>query len=74
MGIGLRRGCDLQEGKEILNDVGFGTVGLLGTVVGKGFHDLFADHLVVIAKIDAVAIALTHLSATVETGHLDGLV
>lgn len=62
-----------QEGEEVVYALGHGAVGLGGTAVGQGLHDLLGDGLLVVVEVDAVALALAHLAAAVKAGYLDEL-
>ena len=44
------------------------------TLVGHGTHNLLSYSLLVVAEVDAVAFRLTHLTASIQTGHLNGFV
>ena len=68
---GGRLGHKRHKGKQVLYTLRHGAVGLDGTAVRQGFHHFLGDSLLIIVEIDAVALALAHLSAAVQTGHLD---
>ena len=70
---GRRLGYEGQKGEEVVYALGHGAVRLNRAAVGQGLHDLLGNGLLVVVEVDAVALALAHLAAAVETGHLDEL-
>lgn len=70
----FRCGCELHECEKILDRLGDGLVGFLGTFVGDGAHDFLAEHLLLVDEVDAVAFALAHLAGAIEAGDFDSVV
>ena len=68
-GIGHR----LHDGEDVAHGLREGRVGLGGAGVGHGLHHLFADRLVRIGQVEAVAFALAHLARAVEPGNFHQL-
>ena len=62
-------GAEAEESEKIFYHFGPLAVGCLRSHVGHGLHHLFLDGLVVVGQIDAVAFALAHFAAAVESGH-----
>ena len=72
--IGIWRRGDAQEGEQILYHLWFRTVGLCRASIGHGLHHFLGDGLLIVAQIDTVARALSHLAAAIETRHLERLI
>ena len=64
---------EVHQREQVFHRLAYRRIRLLRALIRHGTHHFLAKRLLVVDKIDAVALALSHLAGAVETGHFHRL-